>query len=186
MSDADAAERLLEAAIGLGVRHGTGALTLQAIATAAGTSKALLLYHFGEKATLLRAVRARVDRDATARLLAAVAAPDPMEAWRRLAREEVARRQLVLLAALALECEAGESPEPDPGRGARDEPAARLATALLRSVGLSPRVPVRFLGRVLLRHLDGLAMAAAQVPFGAEELESELDAFAIALLGLGR
>ncbi len=168
---------------------------MQAIATTAGTSKALLLYHFGDKSGLLRAVRERLDRQAVARLVAGASSPDAMEAWRSLARDEVARGELALLAALALEPEARGPREHGVGRDAhdardvrdaRDEPATRLATALLRSVGLAPRVPARFLGRVLLRHLDGLAVAAAQAPFSAEEIEAELDAFAIALLGLGR
>lgn len=186
---AGTAGRLLDAAIALGVREGAGALSLQAIATAAGTSKALLLYHFQEKAALLRLVRTRLDDHAAKRLLVASTAPDAMAAWRDLAREELGRGELALLAALALEpaddAERGPG-DASPVRSARDEPATRLAVALLHSVGLAPRVPTRFVGRVLLRHLDGLAVASARRAFGAVELDAELDAFAIALLGLGR
>ncbi len=185
-ANAGSAERLLDAAIALGVREGAGALSLQAIGTAAGMSKALLLYHFRDKATVLRLVRERLDGRAASRLLLAATAADAMAAWRALAHDEVKRGELALFSALALEVATGAASNAATPRSQRDEPASRLAVAVLRSVGLTPRVPTRFLGRVLLRHLDGLAAAAAHRPFGAEEIEAELDAFALALLGLGR
>ena len=51
---------------------------------------------------------------------------------------------------------------------------------------LESRVPAPLLGRLLVRHLDGLAVAAAHGRLSDAELDAELDTFALALLGLGR
>lgn len=49
-------ERILDTALGLFAAHGYHATSLQNIATAAGCSKAALLYHFASKAAILRAL----------------------------------------------------------------------------------------------------------------------------------
>ncbi len=185
MSRADASERIIEGAVRLGIARGVGAMSLQAIATASGVSKALVLYHFQGKATLLRAVADTLARGSTTRLQRAAAASDAMPAWRALVVDELARGDAALLAALSLE----EDVDPETsqrGRVAREEAAAALATAVLAGVGLVPRVPAAFLGRLMLRQIEGLAVAAARggVPDAARD--AELDAFALALLALGR
>lgn len=187
MSRADSGARLLDAAMRLGVRSGAGALSLQGIATTAGVSKALLLYHFTGKSALLAQLADRLARDAAARMLTAAAAPDALLAWRALARDELGRGELALLAALATEDEAkGAGNAPPPLRSLREDSGSRLASAIMASLRLESRVPPTYLGRLLVRHVDGLAVAAAHVPFSAGELEAELDTFAIALLGLGK
>ena len=185
MSRADAAERITVAAVSLGVERGVGALSLQAIASSAGVSKALLLYHFDGKAALLDAVAASLGRTSASRLERARHGADAMHAWRALARDETARGELALLAALALDAEVDAVPLLAV-RAAREESAAAMATALLEGVGLTPRVPAIFLGRLLLRQLDGLVIASTRGGLPAEALDAELDAFALALLALGR
>jgi len=71
-------------------------------------------------------------------------------------------------------------------RRARETRAGTLAEAMLRTLGLTPRVPAPLLGRVLIRHMDGLVIAAARGGTTPEELDAELDTFTLALFGLGR
>ncbi len=160
-------------------------MSLQAIARTAGVSKALLLYHYDGKAALLTAVVRTLGAASEVRLKRAATAADAMEAWRALARDETVRGEVALLAALS-----GES-EPDVAtvrevRAAREAAAALLATAILGAVQLAPRVPAPLLGRLLLRQIDGAAVAGARDGTGAAGLDAELDAFALALLALGR
>jgi AcrR family transcriptional regulator len=185
VSRADAAGRITTAAVSLGVERGVGALTLQAIASSAGVSKALLLYHFGGKAALLSAVVAALGEASAMRLERALATGDAMVAWRALAQHEVECGELALLSALTLEAEVTAGPLLA-ARAAREASAAALATEVLAGVGLVPRVPAPFLGRLVLRQLDGLVIAARRGGLSATSLEPELDTFALALLALGR
>lgn len=160
-------------------------MSLQSIARAAGVSKALLLYHFAGKSTLLAAVAAALGDGSATRLRMAAASADTLEAWRMLVRDEAARGELALLAALSLELELESGPL-HAIREAREAAAASLASALLAGVQLTPRVPTALLGRVLLRQLDGIAAGATRAGIAGAALEAELDAFALALLALGR
>lgn len=185
MSRAEAAGRITRAAITLGTAEGVGALSLQAIAHAAGVSKALLLYHFDGKSALLDAVALELGQGSTLRLRRAASVADAMDGWRTLARDEATRGELALLAALTLETATDAAALLD-ARAAREAAAASLATAVLAGVQLQPRVPPAFLGRLVLRQLDGLTVAARRSALDPSELENELDAFALALLALGR
>lgn len=185
MRRADAARRITSAAIALGAAEGVGALSLQAIARTAGVSKALLLYHFDGKSALLGAVAAAVGTASEARLRRAAGSPDAMEAWRALVRDEAHRGELALLSALALEAEL-DAAALNAARASRETAATMLAVAVLAAVQLAPRVPDAFLGRLLLRQLDGVAAAAPRGGIAADALDAELDAFALALLALGR
>lgn len=184
MSRADASERITRAAIALGAAEGVGALSLQAISRGAGVSKALLLYHFAGKAALLATVTSALGAGSETRLRRAAAAADAMDAWRTLVREEASRGELALLSALALEAELDADPLQGI-RAAREAAAAALATAVLAGVQLAPRVPTALLGCLLLRQLDGVAASATREGMTAAALDSELDAFALALLALG-
>jgi AcrR family transcriptional regulator len=55
-SDGGARDRLLEEAIDYVGRHGIGDLSLRTLASALGTSHRMLIYHFGSKEGLLRAI----------------------------------------------------------------------------------------------------------------------------------
>jgi hypothetical protein len=67
---------------------------------------------------------------------------------------------------------------------ARHAATAALGQALFSAMGLRARVPAALLGRVIAQHLDGLAVTSRER--SAEALEPDLDAFALALLALGR
>jgi AcrR family transcriptional regulator len=186
MSRAETASRLLDGAIELGVAHGVGALSLQGIATTAGVSKALVLYHFGDKPALLAAVVERLGAQSVERLERATHAPDALQGWRGMMLEEAVSGELALLGALSQEAELSGAPAVPEARRAREARATTLAEAMLRTLGLAPRVPSPLLGRVLIRHMDGLVIATARGGSSAEEIEAELDTFTLALFGLGR
>lgn len=210
----EARARILAGAATLGASDGVGALSLQGIASASGVSKGLVLYHFGDKDGVLRAVAAHVAAADVAALRAVVGAADVLEAWRAVPRDCEAMRRRALLAALQLEPavraeptdaqEAPESPEapdtldaPDaatPWRAARSARAARaarataaaeIATAMLSAVGLTSRHSAAILGALVLQHLDGLAVGATRQAAGSDAQEASQDAFALALLALG-
>lgn len=175
----EGATKLLSAARQLGMGRGVGALSLQAIATAAGVSKALVLYHFGGKGPLLQALARHLATESQAALLRAAADAAPLDAWRALARDPASRGARALLAALLHEDDArslaGEL------SALRESAAAELGLALFRSLGLTPKVASPLLGRVLLRQLDGLAASPVREE---EALDAELDAAALSLLAL--
>lgn len=185
MSRADAATRIVRAAIRLGATKGVGAMSLQGIAAATGVSKALLLYHFKGRAALRDAVVETLSRASAARLRTAANAADAMRAWRALVREETVHGEVALLGALALEADVAAEPL-QRARAEREVAAVALATAVLGGLHLTPRVPAEFVGRLLLRQLDGLAAAATRDGVSVGALEVELDVFALALLSLGR
>lgn len=182
MSRADGAASILAAAAQLGATRGTGALTLQGIAEAAGVSKGLVAYHFSGRDGVWRALATQLASDEASALGAIARAADPMEAWRLHARAALEHRRLPLLSALLLE-EALRS-EADAMWRQLEEAATAAAQAVLTAVDLVPRVSAGLLGRVVLRHLSGFAAGRASA--SADEQEAELDAFALALLALGR
>lgn len=182
MSNAETSARILDAAIALGVARGVGAMSLQQVATAAGVSKALVLYHFAGKEALLTAVAtALAQRDADA-LATAATATDAVDAWRQVAGDAARRGERALLASLLLE--APMRAQAGALHAMRASSAQRLAEAMLAVAGLRPRIGAVLLGRVLLHQLDGVALTAEGR--AAAAVDAELDAAALALLGLGR
>jgi AcrR family transcriptional regulator len=181
MSRADTAERIIAAAVAHGTAHGVAALSLQGIAAAAGVSKALVLYHFSEKDRLLAAIAEHLASRDVGVLEEAAGAADALEAWRSVAGDARHRAARALLASLLHEAPMRAAAE---AIGARRAAATtRLAAAMLRSAGLRPRIAPALVGRVLLHQLDGLAATGASR--AGEALDAELDALALAVLGLG-
>lgn len=182
MSRAETAPRILEAAHALGAAEGVTALTLQGVATAAGVSKALVLYHFGGKDQLLEALAEWVvEADARA-VDGAATAPDPLDGWRQVAGDARLRASRALLASLLQE--AALRPRAAALTAPRARAATRLATAMLRAAELRPRIATPLLGQVLLHQLDGVAVTPAAA--NAADMDAALDAAALAVLGLGR
>lgn len=206
---AEARERILAGAATLGASEGVGALSLQGIATASGVSKGLVLYHFGDKDGVLRALAAHLAAADVAALRAVVDAPDVLEAWRAVARDAEGLRRRALLAALQLEPALRADPSAataapdgppaadaaasaanaanaaDASRATRAAAAADIALAMLAAVGLASRHPAGILGALVLQHLDGLAVGATRSTVAARANEASQDAFALALLALG-
>lgn len=161
-------------------------MSLQGIADRAGVSKALVLYHFSDKRSLLSAIISRIGNRSTEEMEKALAAQDIIAAWHTLAEEEARIGQLALLSGLMLEDELAGSDAVQSVRAARESAATKLAASILRGVGLESRVPLPFLGRFVIRHLDGLVVASAGVAVSSDSIADELDAITLALIGLGR
>jgi AcrR family transcriptional regulator len=72
-SETSARDRLLEGAIGYVSEHGIGDVSLRTLAASLGTSHRMLIYHFGSKEGLLRAIVEELERrqrDSIAQLMA--------------------------------------------------------------------------------------------------------------------
>ena len=184
-------ELLLDAAQQVMFETGPARFTLERAAVRAGVSAATYVKRFGSKRELLLALNRRWIASIETGLATAVAGHRTAFARLRAAAlwgfddldsPATAANQL---AALAQDRDV-PSDAITAVRQQREESAVRLGSGIMASLRLQPRVPARFLGRLLLRHLDGLAIAGARQPFASTELEAELDAFAVALLGLGR
>ena len=161
---------------------------MQGVADAAGVSKALVLYHFAAKSTLLDAIVRHLGERSASRLRAAAAERDLQGAWRALALAECASGELALLGALALEPEVAPA-EVARVRAGRESQGIAFVQRLLDAMGMTPRIPIAFVGRILLRELDGFVAAnarAAREGTHASELEAEQDAMLLAILALGR
>jgi AcrR family transcriptional regulator len=188
VSRAESPARILEAAIALGITGGPSALTVQGVADAAEVSKALVLYHFSSKAVLLSAIVERLGERSVARLRGAAAEQDLQDAWRALALGECASGELALLVALSLEAEVAPAAVAR-AIDAREAMGVAFAQRLLDSMGLEPRIPIAFVGRVLLRQLDGLVATNARAVrqgSAANDLDAEQDAMLLTVLALGR
>jgi AcrR family transcriptional regulator len=181
MSRVDAAARMVESAIALGTRDGVGALTLQGIATVSGVSKALVLYHHQDKDALLLAVARRLVAKDVSALAEAAVDDEVLEAWRRVSGDAEHRAERALLVTLL--GEASLRAEAPTLLSARAQAGSALAAAMLAEAGLRSRIANSLLGRVLVHHLDGIAVGTRGR--SASSLEAELDATALALLGLG-
>lgn len=181
MSRADAAGRMVDAAIALGTRKGASALTLQGVATESGVSKALVLYHHRDKDALLLAVAQRLVGNDVDALRAAAAQADALEGWSRVAGDAHRRAERALLVTLLQETPL-RAVAPDL-QAARAQAGLTLAQAVLAAAGLRSRIANSLLGRFVVHLLDGIAVGTQGK--SASTIEADLDATALALLGLG-
>lgn len=172
---------MVDAAVALGTRDGVGALTLQGVATASGVSKALVLYHHQDKDALLLAVAERLASKDVEALREAAADADVLEGWRRVAGDADRRAERALLVTLLQE--ASLRAAAPALLATRAQAGSALATAVLGAAGLRARIANSLLGRLVVHHLDGIAVGTRDR--SAASLEAELDATALALMGLG-
>jgi AcrR family transcriptional regulator len=177
-------ERIIEATISCVARDGAAETSMSVIAAGAGVSKALLHYHYSDRARLLAEVVAQVGERLAARERLALQGADGRRAmdalWRWLERE-LARGELRALLELSLvrdplvhEAAIGVAAQ-------RRVDATRTATTLLAQLGLEPRVPAELLGEASVAFVDGLVMSglvATRAPRAA------FDVFWLAMLGL--
>lgn len=182
---ADAAERILRAAVRRIVASGAAALTMHEVAEEAGVSKGLIHYHFHDKETLLARMVEWITRNLVAREHAALAESPPRRAiddlWSWLATE-LERGHIRVLLELA------------EWRGPLVQSAIRASTAARReaaeeSVGhlfsllaLRPRIPPALLADVVVAFVDGLSVATGIDP--ETNTRAAFDVFWLALLGL--
>jgi AcrR family transcriptional regulator len=160
---------------------------MQEVADAAGVSKALVHYHFRDRATLLgrlvehaaEGVVAR-ERAAAARAAAAPAAQTLDVFWGWL-DGEIARGELRALVELATEPAARVREAGRYAARARRASAAATLETLFAALALRPRVPSAMLAEVLVAFVDGLVLGAELLP-GQQRVA--YDVFWLALLSL--
>jgi len=177
-----ASERILDAALRRIVGAGALDTSLGDIAEEAGVSKALILYHFQDRDTLLARLVDRVVGQLVARLRDALEGQRSALAvdalWEWLERE-LRLGTIPLLAELSRD--RGEAVHDASRRAAaRDRQAAADAVErLFTALALRPRVPVALLGDVAVAFEDGLALSDRNA-----DRRVAFDVFWLALLNL--
>lgn len=145
-------------------RGGAADISMADVAARASVSKALVLYHFKDKESLLLAVAEHVgsavlDRGRSA--LESRGASHALDEYWEWLEPELARGDLCVLLALAQY--ASERVRTASRRIARErrELAARHVSTIFERLGLAPRIPPPLLAETLVAFIDGLAAATA-------------------------
>ena len=179
-----ARETILQSAEGLVRKCGASAVTVEAVAKAAGSAKGLVHYHFKTKLGLLGAV---LDRLAQARTRAWLTALEPRAAqsaaersWNLLTDESVNGITLAWHTLL----QSGDVFADQPVKNVVNEFSRSLGNALVRllkeDMRLVPTVPNEEIGWFMTAVIDGIGL---QLLAGASEQELQ-EAYATAWLGV--
>ena len=159
-SPAPARERIRDGAARAVIAHGPAASMAQ-IAEGCGVSKALLHYHYTDRAHLLAEVVARLGARLVARERAALgAAPagTALDALWQWVRAELARGELRALLELGTLRDESVREAAMQAAAARRASAAATASTLFAQLGLVPRMPPALLGDASTAFMDGLAL----------------------------
>jgi len=179
-----ARETILQSAEGLVRKHGAGAVTVEAVAKAAGSAKGLVHYHFKTKIGLLGAV---LDRLSQTRIRAWLAALEPgaqqsavERSWSLLTEESVGGTVLAWHTLI----QSGEVFADHSVKSVVNEFSRSLGDALVRlleeDMRLVPTVPNEEIGWLITAVIDGIGL---QLLGGASEDELQ-GAYAAAWLGI--
>jgi AcrR family transcriptional regulator len=181
---AAARARIVDAAIQSLVRDGATNASMSVIAAAGGVSKALLHYHYADRAHLLAEVAMELGRRIVARERVAIdvargsAAVDAH--WEWLAAE-LERGELRALLELGVQKEAEVRTAAEAIAVARARAATQTVAHLFGALGLTPRMPAALLAGAVLAFVDGLAIGS---PMPARDPRASFDLFWLALLSL--
>lgn len=184
-STSDTRRRIVDAGVRCVAREGVAGASMAAIAQEAGVSKALLHYHYHDRATLMAEVVERIGQRTVAREAAALesnsgsAGLDALWGW---LEEELRLRELAALAELAF---AREGRVRAASRAVADDRRRRAATSVERlfaELGVTPRVPPALMADSVVAFIDGLALDAAVR--SSHDPRVSYDVFWLALLGL--
>jgi AcrR family transcriptional regulator len=183
-SSEPAPARIVDAAIRRIVSDGVSGASMAAIAAEAGVSKALLHYHYADRARLLAEVVSAIADRVIAREQGSLRGVDGRDAVNVLwhwVESELALGELHALLELA-------SLRDPPVRAASTAAAERRRAATTRTtadlfarLGAMPRVPAALLGSASVAFVDGLAHDRTRPP---HEVRGSFDVFWLALLGL--
>lgn len=181
----DAPARIVRAGVRCVTREGVSGASMAAIAVEAGVSKALLHYHYHDRATLLAEIAERIGIDVVERERAAV---DEHEGtggldalWGWLA-DELRRGELAALAMLSLTRLGKVRLATRSAATERRRSAASTINRLFTELDLTPRIPAALLADATVAFVDGLALDVAN---GAtRDPRVSYDIFWLALLGL--
>jgi AcrR family transcriptional regulator len=176
-----ARSRIIDAAVRSFVRDGADA-SMATIASAAGVSKALLHYHYADRASLLAEVVAQLVRRMVNRERAAMdaatgsGAVDALWSW---LDGELARGELRALLELGMLREPEVRAACAKAALLRRRAASDTVGRLFASLGLAPRMPAELLGGASVAFMDGLA-----IDTGRHDPRASFDVFWLALLSL--
>jgi AcrR family transcriptional regulator len=177
-------QRIIEATVECVSRNGATAASMATIAAAAGVSKALLHYHYSDRARLLAEVVTQIGARLADRERAALEGADGSRAvdalWRWTERE-LASGELCVLLELSLSREPLVREAATAVAASRRSAAGRMIADLMARLGLAPRVPAALLGEAWLTFTDGLAMGGTM---SATDPRVAFDVFWLAMLGL--
>lgn len=155
------------------------------VASTAGVSKALVLYHFHDKDTLLRALVEDVGAATTDRARAASTASSAAHVlddyWEWLAAELDRGDIRILLSLAEYDSDAVREASRRVARMRRELAGAHVALVFAR-LGLTPRVPAALVADSAMAFIDGLAVARALEP--ERNPRPAFDVFWLALLTL--
>lgn len=182
----DARSRIVDAGVRCITREGVAGASMAAIALDAGVSKALLHYHYHDRATLLAEIVDRLNTRLVSRERAAMDRPgattgvDALWSW---LDGELQRGELASFVELAL---VREGPIREASRRAatlRRRSAAHTVEQIFGQLGLAPRVPAALVADASVAFMDGLAVDVANGSM--REPRVSFDIFWLALLALG-
>jgi len=178
-------QRIIEATIRCVARDGAAEASMAAIAAAAGVSKALLHYHYSDRARLLAEVVTQLGDRLAARSARALDGADgsrAVDALWRWVDGELARGELRALLELSLVRDPLVHAAASAVAEARRRAAGKLTADLLARLGLVPRVPAALIGEASVAFIDGLAIGGL---VGASQPRVAFDVFWLAAIGLG-
>jgi AcrR family transcriptional regulator len=178
--------RILEGAIRVIAREGVGA-SMADIAAESGVSKALLHYHYADRAHLLAEVVALLASRLGSRERAAMSATSATSAvnalW-RCVETELRLGELRVLLELATLHDRDVRANCEAAAEARRTSASHTVARLFASLGLTPRVPPTLLADASVAFLDGLALDAGRGGGGSRDPRVSFDIFWLAMLSL--
>ena len=177
--------RIVDAGVRCIAREGLPGASMAAIALDAGVSKALLHYHYHDRATLLAEIVERIGVRTIERERAAVDASGGvggLDALWQWLDGELRRGELAALAELALVREGSVRSATRVVASDRRQHAGRTIERLFAELDLTPRVPAPLMANAAVAFVDGLALDVANG--SAREPRVSYDVFWLALLGL--
>jgi AcrR family transcriptional regulator len=158
---------------------------MAAIAEEAGVSKALLHYHYHDRATLLAEIAERIGIEVVERERAAVdesGGTGGLDALWRWLEDELRRGELAALATLSLTRLSKVRNATRAAATERRRSATTTIEHLFTELDLTPRIPAALLAEAAVAFVDGLALDVAN---GApRDPRVSYDIFWLALLGL--
>jgi AcrR family transcriptional regulator len=181
----DARARIVDAGIRCITREGVAGASMAAIALEAGVSKALLHYHYHDRATLLAEIVERIGARLIGRERMAVdhsTEASGLDALWRWLEAELRRGELASLVELALVREGAVRTATRAVAVHRRRSAARTVERLFAQLDLTPRVPAPLMADASVAFTDGLALDIANGSL--RDPRVSFDIFWLALLGL--
>jgi AcrR family transcriptional regulator len=177
-------QRIVDAAVRRFATVAPSDVSLSEIAAEAGVSKALILYHFRDRDSLIASVVDRVAERVAAREGAALLdeeTPLTVDALWQWLEQELQRGDLRVLLSLGDLESATIRAAATRAAARRRSSAADAVTRLFETLGLRPRVPTALIGDVSVAFVDGLALDPSR---DAVAQRLAFDVFWLAMLSL--